>query len=345
MITNTRTWSLSKNNQVTGDVTRTGGLDDLTNGWKTLWLNIKNQMVAFGWVVEGSSNGVSGAMDAVDRWVAITDLLGKDISGGPLAHSWIVLRNGSKRILFSHGHRSAGTLPASQMVLTMSRNAYTGGSSTVDPTASEEVVLKDGTGASLDNRWIEPDGGDKNLTWHMWYSAGNTRVAVYTSSILQSLWMFETLANAPDGWPTPWLDGIAPGSGGIEPNALSLYWESAQSMWRTYHPNGTDSRSLRAVYGTFCVDFNTGAAATFLYAKRFGAASTVSGIPSVFLYSIYANSSGLAGRLGDLVDVWAEGIQSNGTGYPTDPGVHVHVGDHWVWPWDETDYEISSGGG
>ncbi len=337
--TNTKTWSLSKNNSVTGDVTRTGGSGDLTNGWKQLWIDIKDQLKTFGWVVEGSSDGTTGAMDSVDRWSTISDLLAVDISGGPSAHSWIVMRQPgtSKHVLFSNAHQSSDTLPAKRMILSVAVTVYTGGSNTTDPTSVDEGSLKTGTGF-LTNNWIEPDGGDKDMTWHMWHSTDgkNTRVAIYTSSILRSFWMFEELESPQTNWSPAWIDGILSGGASSEPaNHLNHYWEFTENFIRSYH---VGIPPLRAIFSTMCVDFNDNSATNSLYALVIPA--SLDGI-RVFPYEIWTDDFSKSSRLGEIADLWPEGIQADGSGYPSTPGPHVHVGDHWVLPWDSTAYNIS----
>lgn len=328
-VVNELTWNIVPNGLVTGDVTRAFGTDDLTDGWKQLWLDVNTQYKADGWTVKGTSDGVAGAMDGSDRWGGIADLRGADVSGGPLAHSWIVRERNGMHVLWSHGHSAGGTLPAQHIRMSVSSSPYVGGDASNDPTSPDEALLKSGTGFAS-NRWIEDGAGTANLRWHNWHSSINrqTRTAVYIGGTLRSISMFEELKNPPTGWATPWLIGIGTGS---PANAYNKYWDTTESMWHTYHSGA----ALRALWSTMCIDFNGFAGPSgFVLSNRLPSAHTVSGEFAPFKYRIRADSGGVWGRLGEIYDLWNEANQADGTSYPSDPGDQVHIGDHWVLPSD-----------
>lgn len=88
------------------------------------------------WLVQGSSNGTTGAMDNADR-IGVTYTPANIVTGSnSSSHSWIVLKHPtlSVYVLLSKITTSSG------MKLGMSFQPYTGGSSTVDPTTSNEVL-------------------------------------------------------------------------------------------------------------------------------------------------------------------------------------------------------------
>lgn len=330
-IVNELTWTITANGLVTGDVTRVYGSADLTNGWKGAWLAIILRMITDGWIVEGSSDGVTGVMDQMNRWSVIGDLRGADISGGPAVHSWIVLRQHSSGmyILLSHGHRSSGTLPAQFMVLSVSSSAYVGGDASNDPTSPDEAIIKDGT-AFLSNRWIS-DAGTANLRWHVWSSSTNrnTRIAIYVGGTLKSLWMFEELKDSPAGWATPWLLGIAADTSGNS-DIYTNFWTDAETIWRTYHA-GT---AVRARFSTMCIDFNGAGLGAFVLTDVLTAGHTISSEFALFDYKIWVNEGGHWGRMGQIYDLWNESNASAGAGYPATPGDQTKLGDHWVFPGD-----------
>lgn len=94
------------------------------------------------WTCEGSGNGTTGAMDAVDRWWN-----GGTFSGALLvqaangsAHSWMVLKSpvAMGPVYFCLDLNSATTTTAGFI---FSRSAFTGGSNTTRPTASNEWAM------------------------------------------------------------------------------------------------------------------------------------------------------------------------------------------------------------
>lgn len=331
-VTNELTWNITANGLVSGDVTREYGDDDLTDGWKQTWLDFIGQMIADGWIVEGSSDGVTGAMDEVNRWSVTADLRADDISGGPLVHSWIVLRQHSSGmyVLLSHGHRSSGTLSAKYIVMSVSSSNYTGGDASNDPTSPDEAIIKDGTG-NPENAWIQDLAGTADLRWHIWSSSSNrnTRIAIYIGGVLKSLWMFEELKNPPAGWPTPWLFGISTNST-QNADRYDNFWNDVETMWFTYHAG----MAIKARYSTMCVDFNGGTEGSFVLTDVLTAAHTISGEFALFNYKIWVNERGRWGRMGVLYDVWNESNTAAGSGYPGTPGDQTKIGDHWVFPGD-----------
>lgn len=327
-VANELTWNIVPNGLVTGDGTRAFGSADLTDGWKQLWLDVNARYVAYGWVVEGSSDGVTGGMDGSDRWGAIADLRGADVSGGPTAHSWTVRSRSGLYVLHSHGHRSSGTLPAKHITMSMSSSNYVGGDELNDPTSPGEALLKNGTGFAS-NRWIDDTSGTANLRWHNWHSSNNgqTRTAIYIGGSLRSISMFEELKAPPKGWTTPWLVGIGSGS---PANGYDQYWNATEAMWHTYHSGS----AIRALFSTMCVDFDGAGDGSFVLSDRLPSAHTISGEFAPFKYRIRGDGAGVWGRLGEIYDLWNEANQADGTSYPSDPGTQVHIGDHWVFPSD-----------
>lgn len=90
------------------------------------------------WTVEGSSNSTTAAMDGVDRWGAsfTPANIVRAPSGSP--HSWIVLRNTTLGVWFCIDYASSSDTTC---VFTYSRSAFTGGSTTAKPTATNETSI------------------------------------------------------------------------------------------------------------------------------------------------------------------------------------------------------------
>lgn len=93
-----------------------------------------------GWAVDGSCDGTTAGMDAVDRWLLDTHIIFSSIGGQP--RSWIVIRQvatGAQYCLWFNRDNafwpdrifSAGGL-------------FTGGSTTTRPTATDEIIFDTG---------------------------------------------------------------------------------------------------------------------------------------------------------------------------------------------------------
>lgn len=93
------------------------------------------------WAVQGSSDGVTGAMDAVDRWGS-TYVPSKQVrsSGQGTAHSWIVLKSpwGLYMLIDCCNYYSAGYTHIWHVEYSLT--AYTGGSATNSPTTSNAFM-------------------------------------------------------------------------------------------------------------------------------------------------------------------------------------------------------------
>jgi hypothetical protein len=87
------------------------------------------------WTCVGSSDGVTAAMDNVDRWTSSYDLskIVQFSSGSP--HSWIVLR--SPLMNGFNWYLMISATAASQATIKMAKTAFAGGSTTADPTSSD----------------------------------------------------------------------------------------------------------------------------------------------------------------------------------------------------------------
>lgn len=81
-----KTWVLTVNNRITF-VSLTDTTQRILHGFKTF-------LKANGYTVKGSASAGTGAMDAVDRWTATTDVTPQGAASGN-SQAWIVLTDGS----------------------------------------------------------------------------------------------------------------------------------------------------------------------------------------------------------------------------------------------------------
>jgi hypothetical protein len=97
---------------------------------------------AGGWTVQGSSDGTTGALDAVDRWTtSYTPAKIVYAAANGSAHSWIVLKSPwNLYVLISCYGSTGGHL----IHIGASLTAYSGGSNTTDPTTSNEFLIASG---------------------------------------------------------------------------------------------------------------------------------------------------------------------------------------------------------
>lgn len=105
---------------------------------REVMFTVKQRLVAQGWVVKGSSDGVTGAMDAVDRWVAATDA-GTRFNGAAGVQSWIVLTDANGYdILFAY---NSATDDVYKVAVSFTGNYVAAGTPTHQPTSTTEQLL------------------------------------------------------------------------------------------------------------------------------------------------------------------------------------------------------------
>ena len=95
------------------------------------------------WTVAGSSNGVAAGMDGVDRWGATFTPANLVRAAEGTAHSWIVLQSPAAFgmwMLLNYNATSEGGAG-----ITLAPAAYTGGSVTAKPTATNETSIQQAT--------------------------------------------------------------------------------------------------------------------------------------------------------------------------------------------------------
>ena len=116
------------------------GVDLGALSWRLIFINIKNALKSFAlnpWVVKGSSNSIVAAMDGVDRWAVVGDLVA---TAGAGARSWIVLRNAAAAELLVHLHPIASAEGQQYHLLFSAAAGFTGGTTTARPTAADETA-------------------------------------------------------------------------------------------------------------------------------------------------------------------------------------------------------------
>jgi hypothetical protein len=177
---------------------------------RAVMLAIKNQLIGLAgmpWSVVGSSNGVAGALDAVDRWAAGGDLLWNTPGN---AHSWIVLQAdgipnlggaGQCQLCIDLNARDAGVSGPLISVIWNAGAAFAGGTNLARPTSADEIVVLNAA------QWLGTSSASPSFDAKIHVLATDdgvaTRVIVYIATVPVLFWSFEAPLNAPAGWPEP----------------------------------------------------------------------------------------------------------------------------------------------
>lgn len=282
---------------------------------------IKNTLIGFGtlpWTVRESCDSVTAGSvgDGVDRWSSDSNLVWAN-SGS--AHSWMVLRQTgiatNYEICISCESASAN---GSSLTLVVSPSAaFSGGSTTARPTATDEIAL-------LSNAvWGGVGSTDSNAKIQAFQSTDGqvTRVFVHVSNTVRTYWSFTKPANAIAGWSNP---------------SMSLALGSASSGVLTYTNLNTNANGKGRVGSTTCSFYMTGEAfGGSMLGQQINFAGDISSNYPISPIGLASLTTSNRDRYGTVYDAWwGADTLSEGTTYPNDASrTHVQFGV-MVFPWD-----------
>lgn len=124
----------------------------VNNAKSTLWAlkaSLKKEILSANsaavtaWTCEGSSDAVTAGIDGVDRWGSSFDATKLVFPSGAGARSWIVLKNAALGIWMLVDYGSAAQ--AYHCYVYLATSAFSGGSTTTSPTATNQIPAVDGT--------------------------------------------------------------------------------------------------------------------------------------------------------------------------------------------------------
>lgn len=270
-------------------------------------------MVAFGsspWAVAGSSDGTTGALDAVDRWTGPGA-----ITFGVSPHVWIVLTQSG----WSNGQILivADNIQGFDTYFSLS-GSFTGGSSTTRPTAPDEFVASGYIAAPYGG------AGGQYVSHVMQTTDGScTRIVNCSAGAPSELFNFETLGGPSTGLVLPTIAGRF-GPAGLTPGSVL----TPNTPWL----NGVHSGTLWTAL--FCID----ATGSQLMWQLTTIPNEISGDYPLFTLAIAnVSQAGFRGRHGFLQDLWFTVSAANsGDYFPGDASRQFIVLGGLVYPWDGT---------
>jgi hypothetical protein len=283
--------------QMTGAAGRTLCVQVLVNNvnWFPNLLRILTGFALFPYQTLGSSNGVTGALDGVNRINGDGDVVGTLTVGA--ARSWWVGLNPSTGVAWCIHDFSSGEIVYSNT------NAFTGGSATARPTAVDEVPLS----SAVFNTF----GATQPKTICVWHSndGKQTMFVAHGSSFgadsVCMQWFFGDVHNAPATWDHPTY--IAVGIG--EREGLSSHTLSGSG-------GGLPSKSTKPTAlggGIFSPYFQVESCWTGVNGEpvAFGLGADASGNRYAEGMALFVNTSGFFGTMGCWPDVLCCGIRQS----------------------------------
>jgi hypothetical protein len=302
-----KTWQYSANQRVV-----TGG--DATNDYRRLLLAVKNILSGSGsnfsnpWKVAASSNSVTAGKDYVDRWSTSGNLVWSTTPNGG-AHSWIVLTQpqlGASCSLCIDCAAPGGAAAIEKQLglfFSLSGGFTVGGSTTVRPSASDEIVLRDGTNNPT-GHWF---GGINTLisaaAIHGLMSSDGqvTRLIGLSGSTPLIYWTVEALLNPSTGSLVTWSPpAVAIGNGQNSVTSVTAF----SLLSSAYNVKAFLGKSAQA-----SITSETAAIVGPLgnyqpVAQQMSGTNEISNNFPLCPLGVASTTVGVRGRLGTMFDIW-----------------------------------------
>jgi hypothetical protein len=268
-ISNTKTWT---------KIYRTvpGGTDTIKIFLRTL----KNDLITAGFSHVASCDSVTTST-SVDLWDSDSDLVW---AAAPSAHSWIVLQNNS----MTSGFQVCIDLDGSAGYIRMyiANSAYSGGSTTAKPTATNEVEVT--TGATA---WT-PVSTSWSRQYNMFYSSDGQCVRIYLAyngNVSYGLINIEKIQNAPTWVSLPVVANVT--------TSLTI-----RTSFPTFGVCNFNGKKISVGFGGLVL------ATDILDLTIFGSGDYNTDWPCNVVYLV-SNNTAVPGIFGTLADLW-QGVYS-----------------------------------
>jgi hypothetical protein len=294
---------------------------------RALLFAIKQGFISFGvnpWAVRYSCNGTTAGTvnDGVDRWVTDADLVW---STGTSAKSWTVLRNADGFEVMIEC-RSGGATGRNLCVAVSASAHFTGGSTTVRPTATDEMVLIDGLSPGQSS-WGQGSSGtttDRGYAWHLLHSTDGlvTQLVICHNNNATGFWYLGRVSQPVTGWTLPvmgaiWADGATTPVSGAHYTEMA---DGANTDVGNPHALGRFPGGTAKLFAT-AIAFGTGTANTADYSgRRVTTINEVSSEWELQQVGLGCATPGFRGMShGRLYDVrWTSTGTPTGTDFPAD---------------------------
>lgn len=209
----TKTWQFSVNNS-TG--LGAGTALDINRTWLRTMKDAMTSFASSPWTMQYSCNSTTAgtAGDGVDRLTTNANLVWANPG---TAHSWMVLRQtgvATNLELMISCENASATGVIIRMVVSPSAG-FTGGSTTLRPTATDELTLYSGNWGTL---------AVTAVRWHLMQSTDGqcTRMVAYTGGVIAGSFLIEKPASPTTGWTNPSFNYASGAAAALAANTLGL---------------------------------------------------------------------------------------------------------------------------
>ena len=316
-----RTWQYNVNQTLPAGAT-------VTENYQKLLLALKNSLIGFAtlpWTVVGSSNGVTAGLDAVDRWVTYTNLV---YGNNAAAHSWIVLKQtglaSNFQLLITY-NGTAGTAGATWGTYVSPAAGFTGGSVTVNPTATDILTMQVIGSPITNNNTTTPFQTELHVQQAT--NGEGTRIFACIAGQNCLFGVFEKVADPTPGWTAPQV--VCQMFGGLSNADRATYAIFNDAASLACLLNGTAAPMYVTAEGTLAA----------MAGEYLTVANEVDSSYPMFPMGILNTAIvGRRGRHGRLRDMWwgqaSAPPATSGTTYPLDGSKQFVQFGHMVFPWN-----------
>lgn len=316
----TKTWQFSVNNS-TG--LGAGTALDINRTWLRTMKDAMTSFASSPWTMQYSCNSTTAgtAGDGVDRLTTNANLVWANPG---TAHSWMVLRQtgvATNLELMISCENASATGAIIRMVVSPSAG-FTGGSTTLRPTATDEIGIVFGA-------WGV--GVATAIRWHLMQSSDGqcTRMTAYSGGTLVGTWMIEKPGNPVSGWSSPSLSYANGTAGGLGQAILGSIAGALQAkIGSTVAQLAMSAEALISITGSITFPTN------LVWGNI---ANEVSGEWPMLPLGVISVTSPVRGRHGTFQDMWTgSGGANTGDTYPAGSSNQFAQFGNLIFPWNGT---------
>lgn len=279
------------------------------------------------WTVAGSSDGTTGAMDSVDRWTGPGDLLWAPSASTTTPVGWIVLESvNADQLLLSCRASSAFFFGRYLKIVWSPSGGFTGGSSTVDPTATDEIFMSNPSGGGP---WLANNGFAAVYKTHVMQSNDGKHTWVFFcyNNSCTTRWLLSAGLDPVTGWNLPVIASISNSATNTELNGPTF----SQLVNSTLTTRGMDDTGGTVMNMSFSTEGTLGDA----MGEEFTVPNELSGEQHLTPCGIASSTATTKGRHGRIPDIWfTNNLLVTGTTFPADATRQFAQFGDVVVPWN-----------
>jgi hypothetical protein len=307
---------------------------------KRLLRTLKNLLLGFAqnaWTCLYSCDSVTAgtAGDGVDRWLSDANMVWTSASA---AHSWTVLKQAGLHSNFQicidckESGFSAAIEQGLTVVVSVSAG-FTGGTTTARPTATDELVITNGSSTNSAGLWNGATASaDFTAVVHTLQSTDGqcTRVGIAWNNLMSGYWMFDVPLAPVSTWTLPFI-AMAKGNANEAPVYGQLNTDLVTTLPLWSRINGSNVQVVMTAEGSY----HPGGADEDVLGNLLTSPNQFDQTWPLFPAGIACSQAPVRGRHGRVFDFWfVSKTNTTGNTYPEDDSRQWMVWGNTLQPWN-----------